>query len=510
MKKSFLSLAAAVLCITTFSLNAQTFNKGAIIVEGNNYGSPGNLVKMAKYEPSTKNYVYFDSILGDFTNDVLNDGHYAYIHVGNADPFKDRIYKYNVVCPQKLDSIVISGFQKMKISNDKLIVSRAFGADSNFVEIYDKNDFSLIASIPEVNQQSNGIAIGGGKAYVGVNGSWPAYTDSGTVAVIDLASNSFERFIKLDTFAKVVNNVFLNADKLYCIADYDKITEYDLTMNTFTHYYNTGIDAANGIIGNKIYFSDYVGLASFDVTTHVYTSLFPLAFTQIKLDEANNEFYFLNQDWTAYTSTFIRTNDSGNIMIDSFQQGVASVFDFYIDSNNAPITSNYFVNLYRDNDTSFQITASDVDCDALVYSISAGPARIGAVASVDNTGIVSYTTAVGLVAPDTTIVRITDLANISSYATIYFNITDPLAINEIALANLIQVYPNPFAGKLMINNLSNQTLSLQILDISGQFVFAKKITNSAESMDLSWLSNGVYFAKVTIGAKTFNKKIIKQ
>ena len=57
--------------MVTISVSAQTFNKGAIIVEGNNYGASGNLVKMAKYEPNTKNYVYFDSILGDFTNDVL-------------------------------------------------------------------------------------------------------------------------------------------------------------------------------------------------------------------------------------------------------------------------------------------------------------------------------------------------------------------------------------------------------------------------------------------------------
>ena len=46
----------------------------------------------------------------------------------------------------------------------------------------------------------------------------------------------------------------------------------------------------------------------------------------------------------------------------------------------------------------------------------------------------------------------------------------------------IQVYPNPFAGKLMINNQTKETLSLQILDLSGQLVFTKKITNSTESM----------------------------
>ena len=510
MKKSFYCFATAFLILISSSLNAQSYHKGAVVIEGNNYGTPGNLVKMAKYEPNTKNYVYFDSILGDFTNDVLNDGHDAFIHVGNADPAKDRLYKYNIVCPKKLDSVVISGFQKMELSGNKLIVSRAFGADSNFVEIYDKNDFTLIASIHEVNQQSNGIAIGGGKAYVAVNGSWPVYTDSGTVAVIDLATNAFDRFIKLDTFAKVVNDVFINGDKLYCIADFNKITEYDLTADTFTHYNNAGIDACTGIMGNKIYFSDYVGLATFDVNTHAYTSLFPMAFTQVKLDLSHNEFYFLNQDWIAFNSSFVRTNDSGTILIDSFGQGLASVFDFYIDSNNAPITSNYSVKLNTDNDTSFHVNATDADCDALLYSISSGPARIGAIASIDNTGNFSYTPAVGLVAPDTTIVKVTDQANISSYTTIYIDVTDPLAINEINLANLIQVYPNPFAGKLMINNQSKEILSLQILDLSGHSVFNKKISNSAERMDLSWLSNGVYFVKVTMGSATLNQKIIKQ
>jgi hypothetical protein len=62
----------------------------------------------------------------------------------------------------------------------------------------------------------------------------------------------------------------------------------------------------------------------------------------------------------------------------------------------------------------------------------------------------------------------------------------------------------------MINNQSKEILSLQILDLSGHSVFNKKISNSAESMDLSWLSNGVYFVKVTMGSATLNQKIIKQ
>ncbi len=503
------SSIAVLLLSSSFFLQAQTFTKGAIVVEGNDYGTPGNYVKMAKYESANKKYVYFDSIHGDFTNDVLTDGAIAYIHVGNADASLDKLYKYNVRCPKRLDSVSIAGFQKMKLNGNQLIVSRAFGADSNYVAIYDKNNFALLASFHEVAQPANGIAISGNKAYVAVNGSWPAYTDSGTIAVIDLSTNTFERMIKLDTFAKVVNEVFVSGTKLYGVADFDKITEYDLLADTFVHYYNTGIDAPIGIIGNKIYYSDYVGLASFDIVTHTYDTYFDKPFTQVKWDAANSAFYFLNQDWTAYTSTFSRT-DSAGITKDSLMQGVGSVMDLYIDSNTSPIVTNYTATLDRDNDTSIFMGTTDADCDRLSYTIVAGPSRIGAIATVDETGSFYYMPAVGLVARDTVIVKVNDLANLPMYSTVYISVTDPLAINEISLQQIVQMYPNPFAGKLLIHNATSSLISLSITDISGQLVFAKNFTNGETGIDLAWLSAGIYTAQVKIGDQSFNQKIVKQ
>jgi Secretion system C-terminal sorting domain len=509
MKKSMFSSIAMMLLSGSFFLQAQTFTKGAIVVEGNDYGTPGNYVKMAKYESANKKYVYFDSIPGDFTNDVLTDGAIAYIHVGNADARLDKLYKYNVRCPQRLDSVSIAGFQKMKLHGDQLIVSRAFGADSNYVAIYDKNNFALLASFHEVTQPANGIAISGNKAYVAVNGSWPAYTDSGTIAVIDLSTNTFDRFIKLDTFAKVVNEVFVSGTKLYCVADFDKITEYDLSADTFAHYYNMGIDAPIGIISNLIYYSDYTGLASFNILTHAYASYFTRPFTQMKWDAANSEFYFLNQDWMAYTSTFSRTDGVG-VTKDSFMQGVGSVMDLFIDSNTSPVVTNYTATLDRDNDTSIFMGTTDADCDRLSYTIVAGPSRIGAIATIDETGLFYYMPAVGLVARDTVVVRVNDLASIPMYATVYLSVTDPLAINEISLQNLVKVYPNPFAGKLLIQNTTNATISLSIRDISGQLVFAKNFSNGETGIDLAWLSAGIYTAQVKIGDQSFNQKIVKQ
>lgn len=83
----------------------------------------------------------------------------------------------------------------------------------------------------------------------------------------------------------------------------------------------------------------------------------------------------------------------------------------------------------------------------------------------------------------------------------------------------IKVYPNPFREKISIEvNLSkkgeNQTIRLEILNLSGQIVHQDQFTNTSNEQEtFTWeaeqMPKGMYIARIKIGEKIYTIKLIK-
>lgn len=498
MKNVLRSAMAIALILAATQVFSQVFNKGCIIAEGNNFGAPGNKVKMAHYYPIEKKYVYFDSMAGDFTNEVLCDGAITYIHVGNADATKDSVFQYSSACGNRLKSAQVMGFQKMKSNASKLIVSKGFGADSNYIEIFDKNTMNRLATITEVDEMCNGIAILGNTAYVAVNGTWPSYTDSGTIAVIDLLSNSFVKYIKLDTNAKVVNRVYARGNTLWCECDFDKIVEYNLLTDSFVIYPLSSIQGTFGLYGDYIAYSTFTSVLSWNVLTH--TTLLVDSYygdvSEFRLNPDNyGNKYVIYNDYTNGVGIFMNSLPLVP-KLDSFVIGLASVLDVYVDSNIAPVSNNYFVNLQADYDTSFTLNFSDTNlCDRIYAQIFSGPQRIGASASITAAGVFTYTPAAGLVAKDTVQVSFTDVAGASAISTIYIHVFDLLGI-AANNNNLFYFYPNPASDQIQVSSSAENILSIEVLDMMGQVAIASQSFRGQQSIDISDLHAGTYLLKI--------------
>ena len=69
-----------------------------------------------------------------------------------------------------------------------------------------------------------------------------------------------------------------------------------------------------------------------------------------------------------------------------------------------------------------------------------------------------------------------------------------VGIKEFESKNNFQIFPNPAQNTISVNHVGNQleTSTLQILTSLGQLVFTKSITSN-ETIDISSLSNGLYF-----------------
>lgn len=500
MKNVLRSAFAIAFIIIAQNLFAQLSFKGCIVAEGNNFGAPGNLVKMAHYYPVSKEYVYFDSLAGDFTNGVLCDSTYTYIHVGNADASKDSIYKYNSNCHIRMNSAHVAGLQSMKCSASKLIVSKAFGADSNYIEIFDKNTLVKLAEISEVDEMCNGIAINGNYAYVAVNGSWPNYTDSGTIAVIDLTTNSFVNYIKLDTNAKAVNRVYSKGNKLWCECDFDKIVEYDLVANSFTIYTIGAFQNTVGLYGDYIAIAGFTGITGWNTVTHtmLLTDSYIGDVSEFRLNPLdNNQHFIIYNDYANNLATFVYSYPVVN-RLDSFKIGIASMLDALLDNNEAPlVNASYNVRIRADFDTSFAIVFGDNDlCEVLTPKIISGPHRIGASATIDSFGNFHYTPAIGLVADDTVIVSILDAAGATANSTIYIHVYDLIGI-ENNLPISFSFYPNPSADILNLNLGNSTAESVEIIDMLGNIVLKNSLTSINQIVNISTLNDGYYLLRVS-------------
>ena len=88
----------------------------------------------------------------------------------------------------------------------------------------------------------------------------------------------------------------------------------------------------------------------------------------------------------------------------------------------------------------------------------------------------------------------------------------PAGINEMSIqSNMLKIYPNPSFNLVTIET-SGATIesSLTILNIEGQQLITRQITESKTQMDISNLPSGVYFVRL-INDKTVEVgKIIKQ
>jgi len=75
----------------------------------------------------------------------------------------------------------------------------------------------------------------------------------------------------------------------------------------------------------------------------------------------------------------------------------------------------------------------------------------------------------------------------------------------------INIYPNPANNTLYIEGaFDNSNNNLQIYNLLGSLIISKQITQNTTTIDISQLSNGVYFVKILTDNFTYKQKIIKQ
>jgi hypothetical protein len=83
----------------------------------------------------------------------------------------------------------------------------------------------------------------------------------------------------------------------------------------------------------------------------------------------------------------------------------------------------------------------------------------------------------------------------------------PLTSSPSGLKNSIHIYPNPATGKLYINSDGNSSKKMEMFDLSGKVVYAGRLVNQNETIDLNGFLSGLYFIRVYTPKDVFNIKV---
>jgi hypothetical protein len=76
--------------------------------------------------------------------------------------------------------------------------------------------------------------------------------------------------------------------------------------------------------------------------------------------------------------------------------------------------------------------------------------------------------------------------------------------------NGITVYPNPTEGAIYLESTDQEMIRVKIHDVTGQIVVEETNLDPRTRIDISWLSDGIYFLSIKTSVQIFTLKIVKE
>jgi hypothetical protein len=287
-------------------------------------------VTVQAYDPVTRIVKIFDTIYTQSAQDVVINGHYAYVAA------QDSIIKYDLDNYQRVAAIADSGMVKLGIYGNKVIVAKQYPIKRFFVEILDDN-LALLAFVEGISGDCGAVTSDLDSIYVAINHGWQG--TEGRMAVINATNWTLMRERNFGTNAIGIWNLYNYGGKVFSVnktpygfPQVGSITAYNIysgSVNTNELDYTIGDGA--GIVDNLLYlkFDEGIGSYNLDTKTVVDPSIIPdpgsvnhIYIISSGVDYVNNHLYLNlgNRTSNGFGVITTLTGDS----ITSFQEGVSA------------------------------------------------------------------------------------------------------------------------------------------------------------------------------------------
>jgi hypothetical protein len=274
MKSKNLLLIAAIclLLILSFKSNAQLNAYVRQVVTSNSgrfeYTPPYNdYVTLQSYNPLNKKVNTFGTIYTQSSQSIVISGNYGFFAA------QDSIVKYDLNDFKRMAAITDSGLNRMIVYKGKLLVSKQYPVSSDYLEVLDTANLSLIAEVKGISGDCGGISSLNDTVYVAVNSGYMG--TEGKLAVIDPSSWTLKAEVNFGHKAVGIMEIYqyksliFSVNKTpYGVIDTGSVTIYTPANRNFTNVFLPVIvGAGSGIKDSLLYLGLNYGIGSFNMNT---------------------------------------------------------------------------------------------------------------------------------------------------------------------------------------------------------------------------------------------------
>ncbi len=273
--KSKNSLLTAVICsllIFTINCNAQLNAYVRQVITSNSgrfeYAPPyADYVTLQSYNPLSKKVNTFGTIYTQSSQSIVISGNYGFFAA------QDSIVKYDLNNFKRMAAIADSGLNRMIVYKGKLLVSKQYPVNSDYLEVLDTANLSLIAEVKGISGDCGGISSLNDTVYVAVNRGYLG--TEGKLAVIDPSSWTLKAEVNFGHKAVGImemymyNNQIFSVNKTpYGVIDTGSVTVYTPANRSFTNVFLPfTVGAGSGIKDSLLYLGLNYGIGSFNMNT---------------------------------------------------------------------------------------------------------------------------------------------------------------------------------------------------------------------------------------------------
>lgn len=293
-------------------------------------------VTVGIYDQTTGNYTQIDTIVDESVQHVVTYGqaglHRAYVLT------QTKLTVYDLTNNTRLvQRRALAGGAKMVLTGGasgpgKLVVTRGFGtpAGDPRILILDPNSLNTLGSVTGIGGECSHAVSLGQKVFVSV--PFGFMSDTGSIAVVNLNTNSLERMVHLGTDGKGIQNLYAlpNNDLMAIISNgfssrNGTLAVFDTTF-TASAFLPQGkrVSSGLGILGNRLYatFSNNSGFGSFSLSNNTLdTVLVPRSYAAGTVDTVNNRILITDPNYSSPGA--IRVYGPQGNLIDTAMIGVS-------------------------------------------------------------------------------------------------------------------------------------------------------------------------------------------
>lgn len=500
-----------------FGLERVIFSTGGTFLGG------GNEITAYSYNPENRELKAFDKILGDFSNAVAVESYFAYVHVGRSDfnPFgKDQIIKYRMDDEVAVDTAFdVSGANNILLHDLYMIVTRAFGADSNYVLFYDKTDLAAGPKFVDttIPVQTSGAVILDDILYVAFN-----QADTARIAIYELGIvPRLDRIVSLDTTATPLGDLLTDGENIIGLTELTifppptfspvvlraGVTVLDPSDDSWQTTATPAASGGIGVFGDSLFanFGNGVGIFNLQNNLLERNPVFQLDYTTAKRDDRTGSFFFLETDYFSYGQ--LGSSDSigefrFNLPTDISGTAMALVY------NHAPFANDDY-GIISQVPRMIDVLFNDVDEDKDSLRVEiAIPPRTGTASIVGNQ--VLYTGNNNFGSDEFTYLAIDSWGRADS-AVAYFgpgeSIDEDLGLGKISL------FPNPASENVFLKfeEVPVRGVEISIFDLQGRKVLTSQFQQVQQiQLAIGDLTSGSYQVLVKYEDKVWSTRFLKR